>query len=274
MTADRPIDPVDGEAIVSQHTVVDKVAVGDRENVLDEDTTFDDDTTFDEDTLPDEDAIDDDSDWESDGVEEFVRIFTRVPCVRPPSTTSLISLAVAERAEMLKNASPSSSQLPEQSGHDVNGSETTVSTSRTSSTVSLNSSEASCPNALCPCPPHSGPCSHAYEQHPHPFELHSQPTNGLYGGGVVPRPAMQREREDVELRTRSQPVPNRPAQMPADTPFNSPATNRRCMIIAELPDSLRQHMLWERYVGKSTVHAADRRLDPLKVRNRIFKSKI
>ncbi|KAH7157848.1 hypothetical protein B0J13DRAFT_520565 [Dactylonectria estremocensis] len=249
MTTDRPVDPIDRETIVSQHAVVDKEAVVDRGNTLDEDTTFDEDPFFDEDAI-------DDSCWESDGVDEFDDTFARVPCVRPPSTTSLIALAVAKRAKILNNTSPPSAQLPGQNDYDVDESETAVSASQTSSTVSLSPSEASC-------------------FHPHPCGLHSHPTNGLHGGCLVPRLAMQHERErDDELRTRSQPVPIRPAPMAPDTPFNSPATNRRCMIIAELPHSLRRHILWERHVVKATVEAVYRRLYPMKFTNGIFRAKV
>lgn len=225
----------------------------------------------------DSSAIDSDSDWESDGHDEMVRSFQRVPYTKPPARASLISIEMAQGGMIPGNPGtlptnpgppPSDSDpLASNSGaRPANASGAGRHTLRRTSRITAKSfalTERELSNFLSRLSmdgsgegsgsqANSDSSLGASTSTAATSQSNSNPDDGCL------MMANQRPRKvpaESDLNTKF-------LMQPTNTPvfkISPPKVIRQEMVLRELPDSLRTNMIWERSYKHSTANAVLKR---------------
>lgn len=201
-------------------------------------------------------AIDSDSDWESDGLDEVVRSFQRVPYTKPAAGPSLISIEIAQGGMTPGNGGTLPThplghgrRILRRSGR-ATAKSLPLSDSELStflSEISLTDSQANSTDSL------GASATTASTSQSNSSQSNSNPDEGCLM--VMTRRPCRQPPIGSRFHTK---FPTQPENTPV-TPFNSPRANRQAMLKKELPCSLRQNMLWERSLKTATADAVLRR---------------
>ncbi|KAH7019637.1 hypothetical protein EDB80DRAFT_205447 [Ilyonectria destructans] len=200
----------------------------------------------------DDSAIDSDSDWESDGLDEVVRSFQRVPYTKPAAGPSLISIEIAQGGMIPGNGGTLPTHPLGHGRHILrrSGKATAKSLALSDSELSSYLSEISMSDSQASSNASLGAASATTAS---TSQSSSNPDEGclMLMTRRPPRlpPTGTRDHPKFPLQPENTPV----------TPFNSPKTIRQTMVKRELPCSLRENLLLERYLKNATAEAVLRR---------------